>query len=299
MLAHNEAFDFHAVDEHERGVGHGQRRAVVASDHPAQGNAAEGVHAQHHGVHDPAAHVFEVAIDAVGARFLQGFGHGLHVAVFLVVDAGVKAQFFHSVLALVGATGNAHRTAAPGLGQSGKGAAHGASSGAYHHGVAFLGRNDLDQAVPGRDTRHAHGAQVVRQRHMGGIDLAQRAGLLGIDHAVFLPAAHAHHLVAHRVLGMLALGHFTHGATDHDFAQRLRCGVALALVHAAAHIGIQAQKVVAYQHLAVLERGRVGGHQLEVAGHGFALGAVVENDLLVAWHERLLQNVYHYEFNSC
>ncbi|MNT53534.1 hypothetical protein D3C72_1906230 [compost metagenome] len=98
---------------------------------------------------------------------------------------------------------------------------------------------------------------------------------------------------------MLAFGHFAHGATDHDFAQALRCGVALALVHAAAHVGVQAQKVVAHQHLAVFQRGRVHRHQLEVAGHGFALGAVVENDLLVAWHERLLQNVYHYEFNSC
>ena len=59
-----------------------------------------------------------------------------------------------------------------------------------------LGCDDLHQAVPGGDAGHADGAQVVRQRHMGGVDLAQRARLVGIDHAVLLPAAHADHLVA-------------------------------------------------------------------------------------------------------
>jgi hypothetical protein len=49
-------------------VGHGQGCAVVAGDHAAQGDAAEGVHAQHHGVQIHAAHVFKVAVDAVRGR---------------------------------------------------------------------------------------------------------------------------------------------------------------------------------------------------------------------------------------
>ncbi|MNL75106.1 hypothetical protein D3C87_2008550 [compost metagenome] len=61
----------------------------------------------------------------------------------------------------------------------------------------------------------------MRQRHVCGVYLAQRAYGVAVDHAVFLPATHAHHLVAHGVLGVLAFGHFAHGATDHDFAQAL------------------------------------------------------------------------------
>ena len=295
VFAHDEALDLHAVNQHERRVGHGQGCAVVASDHAAQGDAAEGVHAQHHGVHDPAAHVFKVAVDAVGAGFLECLGHGFHVAVHLVVNAGVKAQLFSGVLALVRTTGNAHHTAAAGFGQGSKRTAHRAGRSAHHHGVAFLGGNDLDQAIPGRHAGHADGAQVVRQRHMGRIDLAQRTRGIGIHHAVLLPAAHAHHLVAHGVLGVAAFHHLAHRAANHHFAQGLRCGVALALVHAAAHVGVQAQVVVAHQHLAIGQRRGLCRHQLEVAGHGFALGAVVEEDLLIDGHGKS----FCYGFNSC
>jgi hypothetical protein len=285
VLAHDEAFDLHAVDEDERRVGHGQGRAVVARDHSAHGNAAKRIHAQHHGVHDPAADVFKVAVDAVGAGVLERLGQRARVAVVrLVIDAGVKAQLLGGVAAFVGAARNAHRTAAPGLGQRGKGAAHRAGGGAHHHGVARLGRNDLDQPVPGRDAGHAHGAQVVRQGHMGGVHLAQGAGGVGIDHAVLLPATHAHHLVARGVLGVAALDHLAHRAADHHAVQRLGGGVALALVHAAAHVGVQAEVVVAHQHLAVLQRRRVGGDEAEVLHRGFALGAAGKQDLLVAGH---------------
>ncbi len=42
--------------------------------------------------------------------------------------------------------------------------------------------------------------------------------------------------------------------------------------------------MVLHQHLAVGERRGLAGDQLEVAGNGFALGAVVENDLLIGGH---------------
>ena len=209
----------------------------------------------------------------------------------LVVNAGVKTQLFGGVLALVRTTGNTHHAAAAGFGQGSKRTAHRAGRSAHHHGVAFLGGNDLDQAIPRRHAGHTDGAQVVRQRHMGRIDLAQRTRGIGIHHAVLLPAAHAHHLVAHGVLGVAAFHHLAHRAANHHFAQGLRCGVALALVHAAAHVGVQAQVVVAHQHLAGLQRGGVGGDKLEVAGNGFALGAVVQNDLLVAWHANTPQTL--------
>jgi hypothetical protein len=48
-----------------------QRLAVVAGDHAAQGDAAEGVHARQHGVQHHAAHVLEIAVDAVRAGSLS------------------------------------------------------------------------------------------------------------------------------------------------------------------------------------------------------------------------------------
>ena len=119
---------------------------------------------------------------------------------------------------------------------------------------------------------------------MGGVDLAQRAELGCVHHAVFLPAAHTDHLIAHGKFRVLGLYHLTHGATNHGLAQRLGLGIVFAIVHAAAHVRVQAQVVVAHQHLANLQRRCVAGHQLEVAGKRFAGGAVIEVDLLVGWH---------------
>jgi hypothetical protein len=170
----------------------------------------------------------------------------------LVVDTGVKAELVHGVGALVRAAGNADHAAAARLGQRRKGTAHGAGGGADDHGFTGLGRDDLDQPVPGRDAGHADRAQVVAQRHVGGVHLAQRAGLVGVDHAVLLPAAHADDLVAGLEARVLRLDHLADDAALHHLAQRLRLGVALAGVHAPAHVGVQAQEVVLHQHLAVL-----------------------------------------------
>jgi hypothetical protein len=51
---------------------------------------------------------------------------------------------------------------------------------------------------------------------------------------------------------VLAFDHLTHRAANHDFAQRLRLRVAFAVVHAAAHVGVETQVVVLHQHLVVL-----------------------------------------------
>jgi hypothetical protein len=49
-------------------------------------------------------------------------------------------------------------------------------------------------------TRHTDRTQVGAERHVGGVHLAQGAGLVAVHHAVLLPAAHTDHLVAHGVL---------------------------------------------------------------------------------------------------
>jgi hypothetical protein len=53
---------------------------------------------------------------------------------------------------------------------------------------------------------------------------------------------------------------------------------------------------VAHQNLTVLQGWRFTFHQLEVAGDGFALGAVIEVNLLVGRHVFLLKC---YGFASC
>ena len=202
----------------------------------------------------------------------------------LVVDAGVKAQLFHGIFAFVGATGNADRAATARLAQGGKGTANRAGGGTHHHGLTGLRRNDLDQPVPGGHPRHADCAQVGTERHMGGVDLAHRANQVAVDHAVFLPAAHTHHFVAHGVFGVARFHHLTHGAALHGLPQRLGLGVTLGVVHATAHVRVQAQKVVPHQHLTILQWRCLCGDEFEVAGNGFPDGAVVQKDLLVGWH---------------
>mmetsp|Transcript_37528 Transcript_37528/g.87551 ORF Transcript_37528/g.87551 Transcript_37528/m.87551 type:complete len:216 (+) Transcript_37528:892-1539(+) len=199
----------------------------------------------------------------------------------LVVDAGIEAEFFGHVAALVGAAGNAHRTGTAGLGELAHGRADRAAGGADHHGLARLGRDDLHEAVPGRDAGHADRAQVGRQRDVGGVDLLQHAALRGVDGDELLPAAHADDPVAHREVRVLRLHHLTDRAADHDFVQRLGGCVALALVHAAAHIGVEAQEVVAHPHLAIGQRGQRRFDEPEVVGLDLALRAGGEDDLAV------------------
>ena len=52
----------------------------------------------------------------------------------------------------------------------------------------------------------------------------------------------------------------------------LRHGVAFGTVHAAPHVRVQAEKMVAHQHLNVLRRRRLAAHKREIAGHGHGHG---------------------------
>ena len=99
-----------------------------------------------------------------------------------------------------------------------------------------------------------------------------------------LPTAHAHHRIASRISGVLAGQHATGRAANHDRIEGLRRGVALAVIHAPAHVGVQGQVVVLHQDLSFLQRlhgwhGRVD--QREVLYPGLALGACDEVNLLI------------------
>lgn len=88
---------------------------------------------------------------------------------------------------------------------------------------------------------------------------------------------------------MAAFHHLAHRAALHDLAQRLGLGIALGVIHAAPHIGVQTQVVVAHQHFTILQRGQLGLRQLEVALYRLARGAVVEKNLLVHGHDAFLE----------
>ena len=201
-----------------------------------------------------------------------------------VVDAGVKPQFFHHILAFVRPAGNAHRAAAARFGQRAKGTAHRATGRADGHGFTRFGCANLHQAVPGRYTGHADCAQIGAQGDVRRIHFFQGAWLASIDHAVLLPAAHADDLVTDFVSFILRFHHFTNRAAAHGLAQGLRRGVAFGVVHAAAHVGVKAEEVMAHQNLAGCQRRRLRKHQFEVAGRCLASGAVVKVDLFVLGH---------------
>ena len=205
-----------------------------------------------------------------------------------VVNTGIKTQFIDRIGAFFRATCNTHNTAAACLGQCTKGTAHRACRCTDHHRFSGLGVDDLDQPIPRRHAGHANGSQVVRQWHVRGIHLAQHARGVAIHHAVQLPAAHTDDLVPWLELGMAAFHHLTHRTAEHDFAQRLGRGIALAVIHAATHIGVQTQVMVTHQHLAFLQGRSFRFHQLEVADSSFALRTVVQQNLLIARHVYLL-----------
>ena len=207
--------------------------------------------AQQHGVHDPAAHVLKVAVDAVGAGFLSAW-------TWLSRRHAGGSRCRRQSPALRWRSGlSAHRQCPPrgsrALARAAK-APHRAGGGAHHHGVAPRPwGNDLDQAIPGRHAGHADGAQVVRQRHMV-VSTLRSTGAFGVHHAVFLPAAHAHHLVAHGVPGVGGFppprppcrqSSLRPGAAMRRSSCSRSCGRAC---------GVQAQVVVAHQHLAVGQR---------------------------------------------
>ena len=110
---------------------------------------------------------------------------------------------------------------------------------------------------------------------MGGIDFTQHAGGVAVHNAVVLPSTHAHHFVAHMEFRVFAVHHLANGAANHDLAKRLWHCVTFAVIHAATHIRIQTQIMVTHQDLVLREGRRFSGHQFEVAGRRFALGAVV------------------------
>ena len=275
MLSHNKALHFEATDQDERGVHHGRRFAIVAGDHAAHRHSAKGIHLRKDHITDPATHVFKKAINALRRGFFQSFVQRFGFIQGFVVDTGVKAQFVDHIRALLCPARNAHHSATARFGEHAHCAAYRARSGINHHRLASFRFTNFEQAIPSCDARHAHRTKVRGQRHWAVLYLAQSAHSITIDDAVLLPAAHAHHFIAHCIFGMARFNHLADRAANHHLANGLRCRIAFGIVHSPAHVRIKAQVMVLHEHLAFLQSWQRFADQFEVRNTGFFVWAIV------------------------
>ena len=219
-----------------------------------------------------AADILEVDVDAAGAGGVELGGE-----LGAVVEAGGVAQRLDGEAAFLGAAGDADGAGAGEEGELAGDGAHGAGGGGDDDGLAGLGLADIGHAEIGGEARHPEQAEgEARMRHGGD---AGEAG--GGDGAVLLPAIAADDAVAGReASGVGALDGADAGAF-HDGAEGDRGRVGLGGAHAAAHVGVEREELVAEQDLAVRGGGDVRVVELEAIGGGGAFGAAAEEDLLV------------------
>ena len=133
-----------------------------------------------------------------------------------VVDTGIKAQVLRDVKAFFGSARNANDAAPHGLTQLTDDGTNRPAGSTDHQCLAGFGLADLRQPHPSGYAGHAHWTQVGTGGNMAGADLANRTRLVGVDHAVGLPPAHANHRIARLEIVMGAGLHHAHRPADHD-----------------------------------------------------------------------------------
>ena len=133
----------------------GQAGEVVPGDDATDGHAGAGIEQRHHRLQHLATDVFEIDVDALRA----GFGQSSGEVVTMMVDAGIEAELLHGELALRGAAGNAHHTAALQFRNLPHSGAHRARGRSHHHSFAGFGLAQIEQANIGRQAGHAEHAQ--------------------------------------------------------------------------------------------------------------------------------------------
>src|SRR5215472_4115754 len=111
----------------------------VAGDQSADDHAAVEAHQAKNGLHDFAAYILEIDVDAIGNG---GSEFGLPIGTF-VVDGGVKAELFRKPVAFVVRSGYAHNAAATDLSNLTDDAPGCACGCGDNHRLALLGRGDF------------------------------------------------------------------------------------------------------------------------------------------------------------
>ncbi len=141
---------------------------------------------------------------------------------------------------------------------------------------AGLGLADHAQAAVGGEAGHPQHAEPRRHRGDGRVELAQVGA---VRQRVCAPPGLGQHDVAFRVAGVVRGDHRGNGFAGHDAAERDRRLVRLAVVHPAAHVGIERQILHPQQNLPGTWRRDRGLLQAEVGEPGLPLRSGGKDDL--------------------
>ena len=163
------------------------------------------------------------------------------------------------------AAGGGHHGAALHLGHLRHNRTDRAGRAGHKHRVPRLRLADFQQAGITRQPRHAQHTQKGTGRNAGQARQFFQRG--GRRHIGFAPAEHGIDQITGREIRAVAGHHFTHGAALQRLANLERRDIAGPVIHAAAHIGVNAHEQVLHQHFA--DAGGWQGH----AGHGKMFGS--------------------------
>jgi len=276
VVQNNEALHLEALDEDGAKAGEAGVLLGVARDETAEDDAAVQVHARENSVHDFAADVFEINVDAMGSGGGQFF---LPVWMF-VVDSNVKAEVLRDPRAFVVATCDANDVTSVDFAKLPNDTAGCAGRGRDDKSFAFLGLGDF-HTKESSETVDAENAQECGVRHERDFrNFLECAGVRGIEDCVVLEASEAHDAVAFLVIGVSRIEDFGEAEGAHDFADG-DGGEITIHGNPDAHGGIHGEVFDFEEGLAVLELRDRRFDQLEIARREEAFGASVKQELTI------------------
>ncbi|MEJ0047927.1 MAG: hypothetical protein WDN04_18750 [Rhodospirillales bacterium] len=202
------------------------------------------------GVHDLAADILEIDIDAVR----RGGGQLLAPIRGAIIDGRVETQVLDDVAAFLGAAGYADHAHAEDLADLADDGADGTAGGGDQQRFPGFRRAEIRQAEIGGKAGAATDIEQRRQRdrQAGGQHL-HRVGRAG--DRIILPAEHAVHQVAGREIGVFRGDDLADAVTAHDFAELHRRHVLLDVGDPDAVRGIEREIERADQRLSGLQLG--------------------------------------------
>src|SRR5204862_4289437 len=165
IIHDDEALDAETLDQNGGEAGHAGISLGVAGNQAAEDDAAMEIHAAEHRLHDVAADVLKIDVDALGS----GCGKFFLPVRMLVVDGGIEAEILGDPCAFVVAAGDAHDAAAVNLSNLPDDAAGGASGGGHDERVAFFRLGNLPPEKRGEsvDAEDAEEYGVRDERNLG------------------------------------------------------------------------------------------------------------------------------------
>src|SRR5277367_2292351 len=284
MVGNDETFDLDPPDQKYPHVRQDRRSALIRRNQAANGEAREIVEAAQTLREGFAADVLEQSVEPVRQRRLHLVGEMRR----LVIDADVEAELVADIGAFLRAAGNADHLRARDFGELPDDASNSARGGGDDDGFARFRRDDLVQAVPCGDAGHADHAEIGLQRDRLGVDDVE-AGAVG--HEIWLPAAHADDEIAGLEARIVRLDDFADRPAAHHRPDLLRLGVGFGVAEPAAHVGIEREKMIAYENLARAGLGNGRLDEPEMRGRDLVGRTGIENQLLVDGHGGVLARV--------